>query len=240
MKETYIILAGGVEVRWKVASSKMLVPILGQPLIRRTCSLFKKINNISFVVYSNNKEIIGEEIGFWPKSNSLEILEAITKTSPLWKGVTTILLGDVIFSNKAIEWIATTCPKNETPIQLFGKTGSNPYTQKPWAEIYGLRLLEDAKNVLLNCIDKTLQTHKKKKKIWDLYSVLLGMPVATKPVLKYPKSKIFVEILDWSDDIDTCEEYYNMLRLLSYLHDNPFLNANYMREILNKQRNPTN
>ena len=171
MEKTYIILAGGIQSRWKEASSKMLVPVFNQQLIRRTCSLLKN-NNVTPVIYSNDNE--------------------------------------------------------ETPIQIFGKTGSNLYTQKPWAEIYGLRVLDNAKNILLDNIDKALQAPKEKKKIWDLYSVLLGMAPATKPVLSYPKRKIFVEILDWSDDIDTPEEYHNIIRMLNYLSCNPFLNPNFI------------
>jgi hypothetical protein len=228
MEKTYIILAGGVQSRWKEASSKMLVPVFNQQLIRRTCSLLKN-NNGTPIIYSNDSEVIGGERSFWPEKHSLEILEAIAATHPLWRGITTILLGDVIFSKNAIQWIATT-HAYETPIQIFGKTGSNLFTQKPWAEIYGLRVLDNAKNNLLDNIDKSLQAPKEKKKIWDLYSVLLGMAPATEPVLKYPKSKIFVEILDWSDDIDTPEEYHNIIRMLNYLSCNPFLNPNFINK----------
>ncbi len=42
MAEVLIILAGGKQTRWGQYSSKMLAPVLGLPLIRRTCAQLRR------------------------------------------------------------------------------------------------------------------------------------------------------------------------------------------------------
>lgn len=219
--EALIILAGGRQERWGLYSSKMLAPILGQPLIRRTCAQLRRMGQPRPTIYSADAEVVGNERAFWPDRYQWTVLEAIAATSLLWRRQTTIILGDVVFSDQAMQWLAETRVDETTPIQLFGKTGPNIFTGKAWPEIYGLRFSISAGNRLLECIKETLNGPCERKKIWELYRALLRIPQAREPDYWYyyhpPQSHLFAEISDWTDDIDRPEEYWNLVPRLEQL-----------------------
>ncbi len=230
MRETLIILAGGKQTRWGQYSSKMLAPVLGLPLIRRTCAQLRRTGQPRPTIYSADAEVVGNERAFWPDRYQGSILEAIAATSLLWRRQTTILLGDVVFSDQAMQWLAETRVDKTKPIQIFGKTGPNEFTDKRWPEIYGLRFSLSAGNRLLECIEETLKGPCERKKIWELYRALLRLPQAREPDYWYlyhpPQSQLFAEISDWTDDIDRSVEYWNLVRRLGLL----IRNASVRRE----------
>lgn len=224
---TLIILAGGKQTRWTDQSNKMLSAIDGQPLIYRTYSLLQDVGMVEPVVYSKNQEVIGTKKSFYPESEQETVVEAISATSSLWKnGTITILLGDVVFSRNVLFWLAHSWLNENDPIQLIGRLGQNSFTGKPWPEIYGIRFLVSASERILQGIDSVLSGKYERKKIWELYRALIGEPQIEKPDLNYlyhpPKNNIFAVVKDWTDDIDTLEEYQNMIRLLAYLKGRPF------------------
>lgn len=219
--EALIILAGGKQVRWGQCSSKMLAPVLGRPLIRRTCAQLRRTGQPRPTIYSADAEVVGNERAFWPDRCQGTVLEAIAATSPLWRRQTTILLGDVVFSDQAMQWLAETGVDETNPVQVFGKTGPNEFTDKRWPEIYGLRFSISAGNGLLKCIDEALNGPCERKIIWELYRALLRIPQVREPDYWYyyhpPQSRLFAEISDWTDDIDSPEEYRNLVGRLGQL-----------------------
>ncbi len=221
MTEALIILAGGKQERWSQDSSKMMAPILDQPLIRRTCAQLGRTGQPRPTIYSADADVVGDERAFWPDRYQETVLEAIAATSPLWRQQTTILLGDVVFSDQAMQWLAETGVDETEPVQLFGKTGSNIFTGKAWPEIYGLRFSVSAGHRLLECIRETLNGPNERRKIWELYRALLKIPQTREPDYWYyyhpPQSHLFAEVSDWTDDIDRPEEYWSLVPRLEQL-----------------------
>jgi hypothetical protein len=226
MSNTLIILAGGKQTRWPDKTNKMLSPINGQPLIYRTYSLLQDVGFQKPIVYSKFPEVIGANESYYPEKDKETIVEAIAASSCLWNdGMITILLGDVVFSRNVLALLSRSLLNDSYPIQLIGRLGHNPFTGKPWPEIYGLRFLGSASEKILKSIDEVLNGKYERKKIWELYRALIGVPQIEKPDSEYlfhpPRNKIFALVNDWTDDIDTPEEYHNMTRLLDYLKQRP-------------------
>lgn len=81
-----------------------------------------------------------------------------------------------------------------------------------------IRFLRCAGDKLLEAIETAMYAPFPRKKIWELYRVLIGLELPNFPNEDYfskaPDSKLFKGINDWTDDIDTEEEHRIMNELL--------------------------
>ncbi len=130
------------------------------------------------------------------------------------------MLGDVVWSKAAVAQLLT---PTRLDWQFFGKLGSNVFSEKTWPEIYAVGFRVSASLTVLSAATQLLAQDTWRKKLWELYRVMLELPVPNqRPDLGYlfypPASDRFCVVPDWTDDIDDLNEY---LRLCRFLSNNP-------------------
>ena len=108
------------------------------------------------------------------------LFEGIRQTYRYWDDVTTILLGDVIFSEDVFNDVLM----RPNGIRLIGRSGQNLVTGKKASEIFALSFSSD-KNQDISGFSGG--------RLWDLEASSLRHD--------------FVNIQDWTDDLDSPEEY---------------------------------
>lgn len=117
---------------------------------------------------------------------------------------TTILLGDVAFSDKAIDTILSTTESRD--VIWFGRTGPSEITGHPWKELFALSFLPEHQAKFLERIEALKDILKKRDDLatggWPLY----GMQAHNCPD-DWSPSEWLVEINDETDDFDCGEDY---------------------------------
>lgn len=98
------------------------------------------------------------------------------------------LLGDVVFSNECIKKILN----DEEFLSIYGRRGANPITGKEAREIFAFSVCK-MNYVPVISVLYLLWKRDKKSKLWDFYR-------------EYVKHH-FIEIDDFTDDLDSPEEY---------------------------------
>lgn len=129
-----------------------------------------------------------------------------SSTRPFWSehGRTILLLGDVYFTDEAIRAIAAGSP---TAYRVFGRYRASKVTGTPYGEIFaaswGPARLE-AMDVHLAEVERLRRAGESRRPPgWLLLRLWQGTPVQ-RHVVKPP---IWVEIDDWTDDLDTPADY---------------------------------
>lgn len=206
-----LILAAGNGDRWDGSIPKQLVQIRNKPLINGT---IRQVEHIEHCIVTHNKEIIGALNGsdhFEPKQRRW-ITETLLSTRSLWRERTLILLGDVVYSDEAID-LMLDCTK---PLSVFGCK---------W-EIFGLSFsLENSIKVAgaLRAAREHAEQGGGRGKLWEFYRTYCGIPLSNTQTLE---KEVFVPINDLTNDIDAIEEYY--LHLQAY----PLLGRKSMDDII--------
>jgi hypothetical protein len=189
------IMAQGKGSRWdhnipNVANYKQLLQINDkETIIQRTIRQFARYNptvvaNEDFAPFVPILQSLHEPTG--------TINEGILSLNKHWNnvGYTTILLGDVVFSNDAVNTIIN-CNYDFT---IFCRLGANTLTGKSAREIFGLKF----NHLKISWMIRLLMTLKDEQapKLWNMYEKLVGL-------LPSP-----IEIIDdYTDDVDSIEEY---------------------------------
>jgi hypothetical protein len=225
------ILAQGKGSRWEgenlPSEYKQLVPMgNGELLVHRTIRQIREtlggyitvdVNLIApgdFLLYAINENIdfrsFREPIGC--------ILEGICRTKKEWEGHRIVfLLGDVVYSNYAIRHIVNARHR----LAFFGRKSGNPITGKEAREIFALGFNDD--KLVQYCIwDRMREIYfrqeNKDAKLWTFYDYLTNKKTWDSVV----KGSAFHVINDYTDDIDSPEEYnlfYEKLKELALADD---------------------
>lgn len=231
-----IILAGGKGLRWQasvrqrqpdgseadallVVNNKLMVEVDGKPLLQRSLSILRELEIPDPVVYGEVPGLPSSVERFIAKNPPAEVVGAIKACEPIWRDAceVCVLLGDVVWAPGAMDRVFAPSGHDWT---FYGKLGANVFTGKAWPEIYAFRFRTVAADQVLEAADYLLRTLVWRRKFWELYRLLLGLPVpANTPdqgELFYPPSSgSFVVVPDWTDDIDTLEEYLRLSKLLA-------------------------
>ena len=217
-KTVCIIPCAGKATRWGnyLGINKHFIKINGEILIERIVKLFKKycLTDHQIYVVGHNKqyELTGTKL-FVPKHNYEEYGEAdkYLCSESLWNSVgrTIVLLGDVWFSEEAMETIVG---YKGDYWHAFGRTTDSSYTGCPWRELFAQSFLtkhqvNHKKNLLsLGKLDKTGIV--KISSGWAHLNLMSRLDVNTDNVdypSKFPLS--FTVIDDFTDDFDFPEDY---------------------------------
>jgi choline kinase len=104
---TALILCAGTGERWGdfTGSPKQLAPINNESLLQRTVRLLKSRKIDSIHIISHDERLRLEGCHFFRPENSRWTAETLSSTRELWTERTLILLGDVFFSEKAMDCI---------------------------------------------------------------------------------------------------------------------------------------
>ncbi len=131
------------------------------------------------------------------------ILDGMMQIFPLWESErTVVLLGDVVFSYKALDLILGT----QEPIAFVGRPGQNPIIRKKAAELFGISVSREMYgDVYDHCVRMTARgaAINYPPKLWALYRLVCGFEYDE---YKYEK-KILLDPEDYTDDLDSVEEY---------------------------------
>jgi hypothetical protein len=128
------------------------------------------------------------------------ITETVLKTRKVWNLVSIFLLGDVIYSNEALEKILYY--DHIEPFHFFGTVN----------EIFGFSLTRHQNQGLIETAFRTIITHAERNpdlpgigKLWALYNCVDRRPFL-RPATHFDK-RLFTFIHDYTTDIDTPEQY---------------------------------
>jgi hypothetical protein len=185
-----LILAAGESVRWQGDTLKQLMPFAGETVLARMIRQAEPYAEVT--VISHEPDIQAASAGrYYDPPNHRWLVETLLSTVILWDPRTVVLLGDVIYSDEAIQTIMS-CDKNVT---VYGNR----------AELFALSFTEACvarvQAVLGQCL---VDAHKSGLgKLWQFYRAFCGFPLNA----AYFEERIFRMIDDYTDDIDTLEDY---------------------------------
>lgn len=204
-----IILCAGDATRWGsyLGLPKQLIPIGDESLLDRTVRLLRAHNLNEINIVSHDDRLNIESCSFFKPLKHQWVVETLLSTQSLWGDKTIILLGDVFFTESALNTIISGSNKN---IHFYGRCEGSRYTSTPWGEIFALSfgrdnqfsLIEDIQNVIS---DAALGG---RGKLWELYRSLANFPLNKHMFEK----KIFIQIDDFTDDFDTPDDYKKILK----------------------------
>lgn len=206
------ILAQGAGSRWKEglrfigqydlpSESKLMIPVDGEPNLLRTTRMLTELGVSEYTVIAEGTMFTPEQVEMLPnKIKTLHyagnILHGIYQL--LQMGESHIfLLGDVIFSRQLL---ADIFAYDEREYTLWGRQDGNPVTGKAAPEIFALtvnKIFVPLVKVHMELI-KSYET-----KLWG-----------------YKRHYLFEgnweEVTDWTDDIDSPEEYVKFFEKLEW------------------------
>jgi len=216
-KVTCVILCAGEATRWGnyLGVKKHFIKIEGEPLLNRTVRLFKKYckvdHKIHVIAHSKEYHLPGTEL-YIPKHNIKEYGEAdkYLCSEELWNksGRTIVLLGDVWFSEYAMETIVE---YQGSSWKAFGRVDSNFLNGCLGGELFSQSFLNTHINqhkkqlLLLGQIYK--QTKIEKASGWGHLNLMLKLEIQGHHIEKYLKSPLFTEINDFTNDFDFPSDY---------------------------------
>ena len=217
---TVILACGGNQARWQhpVHSRKHLVPIFEEPLLHRTVRQLCDRDVFEIVIISSD-EILARPPAtlISPVQPSLTMnIDKILSSRHVWSHTerTTLLFGDVVFSEKAMDAIIN-C--EEPYIQWFGRAGPNSLTRHPYGEIFGLTFTIAASSLLRRAakrlrkslvLIRRLQSKRWQRiaplrgNAWECYNRMHGMGWEDRT-----PTDDWTEINDMTDDFDYGHEY---------------------------------
>ncbi len=227
-KHKIIILCAGDGSRWNnfLGLPKQLIPINGEALLHRMVRLCHEHNITDISIVTHNKKLESDGATLFHPPLCRWTAETLLSTKEMWSSRTTILLGDVFYTESAMKKILTT----ESPLQFFGRPSASNYTFTPYGELFALCFSAESVNTITNACCTVIADGVAggKGKLWQLYRSIVGAELNQHHIEK----DFFFPIHDFTDDIDSPEEYEKVIKryemytsykltrimLLSYLH----------------------
>ena len=198
-----VILCAGDASRWGdyLGVPKQLVTFNGESLLHRTERLLRKKGCHDITVISHDDRLRLETCSFFRPERFQCTTETFLSTRSLWGEMTLVLLGDVFYTQNAIERIVS----YTNGIHVFGRPGGNLFTGSPYGEIFAFSFARDCADEMLENAERVCVDAKEggRGKIWELYRSLAGFSLAESRT----EREIFVSIHDFTDDVDSPEEY---------------------------------
>lgn len=190
------ILAAGDSERWKGRTPKQLMEFDGETIVGR---IIRQLDGDAVVVSDNHDILKG--VGATPfdrRSRRNWITAAVLlDTRHYWGSRARVFLGDVIYSDEA----TATILDSTAPLAVFGKR---------W-EIFALSFSQVAQPEVIKALKLTISQAEAgdRGKLWEFYRNYAGLDVTDKHALE---DRIFHHITDWTDDIDTLQEYCDFMQ----------------------------
>ena len=201
----YIIMCGGKYEKWN--TPKHLVNIHGEPLVARTIRLLKECGVSDIAISTNNEGFNNFGVPLLHHKNPYILPkdhDAVTPWLDAFYPVNSpvcYLMGDVVFSPKAIKTIVET---NTDDIEFFAS--APPFAKnycKEWAEPFAFKVVNTKH--FFEAIEQT-KIYEKQGKFyrqpvsWELWQVIKGTRLAKVDYTNY------TAINDYTCDIDTPDD----------------------------------
>lgn len=207
----YVIMCGGFYEQWK--TPKQLQIVKGEVLVERTIRLLKENGVKDIYISSNDPRFDNYGVPRLEHNNSYRYEDGILKGYwldafyPNFKDEDKVcyLMGDVYYSNKAIDTIVHYKTNNNV---LFGNSVAKNEQHANWGEPFGYKV-NDYKTFMSGVVEvKKLYDEGKVKRnplIWELYRYLNNLDINIQDI-----KDNYVCIDDTTMDIDTPEELEKM------------------------------
>lgn len=184
--KVFILAAGyGTRGRTDFAENKLAFKINGEPLLSRTLRLLKQngVSDINVVVRGDRDKQTMENIAMLPEDvkaiqtqgdhkNSFKELLA---TMPYWSGDTLILLGDLVFSDRACKYMLGMWLGNLTVFGWGKKEGITPKRHHQFCdhgEVFAIKIRGGSLAVYRDWFSKL------PLKFYDLWNIVYGLKVS--------------------------------------------------------------
>ena len=216
MTTTAFVMAQGEQQRigHRLVGPKQLIPIFGdQTIFERTIQQIRAagVKRIVAVVHGGpwwtqvlTKPDTCVETYIHPNPGA-SVVGGILQCKHLWSDQRNVFfLGDVVYSHSAVRHMVGV-PTSGQSVVLYGRSGPNRFTKKVFSEIFGCSFEknEDPISKLAEKYGVNWTRHQDTK----LFTAKDALPwVDVKPT--------FIEIDDYTDDIDTEDDYVKRLPIL--------------------------
>lgn len=189
-------MCDGLGSRWikNDVKYKHLIPLDNLPIVFRTVRQLKQYNTKIILIAPDEFKYYPEcpndiqitTLGYREDQNRT-LIDGILKTEKFWKGRVNIILGDVIFSHKAIKLLYNRDLYNhDYPIFILGRKGRNVITGKAAKELFALSFTD------FKIKDHFQQLLKSSGKLWNYY---------------YQFHPHLIDPEDYTDDIDSPQAF---------------------------------
>jgi molybdopterin-guanine dinucleotide biosynthesis protein A len=205
-----ILCCAGDQRRWRnhLGVPKQLAPFGGVPLLKRTIDQLaaRGVHDVAATAFDERFQAVG--IPLCIPTTSILPGTGIGFSSGFWSTSerTLVLLGDVFFSEVAMDALVSA---PDTAATWIGRNSSN--ATKPYGEIFAVSIPLACQQAMRDAAAKVFDLNRRnlisRMTGWELYGVLNGMD-PTKPVT----GPNWVNIDDESDDFDFPEEYEAWMR----------------------------
>lgn len=194
----FFILAAGQQTRWGNRGLKQLVTINKKPLIRRTYEQFSKHGTVHIVtIHKDIRRLFPKETIITPEDYRYTITSALS-TQDHWDQRSTILLGDVYYTDEAVKTIV----QNNDPFKVFGSARH--------VEIYAISFTD--KDGVIEAAEQGVKNADEggRGKLWEIYKPYSGVQLKVEYPVPIPDfNEYFIRIEDDTQDFDTEEEWLN-------------------------------
>lgn len=192
-------LSRRIALQGDIPEYKQLIQVGTETLLGRTLRMVKAfgINSDDIVVVAPEsfKGYTGD-VRLHTLDSPGKLLNGIAKCEGFWLDErVTILLGDVLFSRDGLGEILD----SSGTFSLLGRIGPNQSTGKSASELFGFAMADEVyEQIAFACRHITRKGSDLNGKLWDLRSVLME---------RQPDEVEFFQTIDWTDDVDSVEEY---------------------------------
>lgn len=193
-----IIPAAGAGSRWNNfrGTEKHLAIVENEILLNRTINQFKRYTT-DIIVVSKDKLDIDVSVEY-PFEGDWNDAAKLYSSAHLWAADRNVIaFGDVWFSDKAVETIAT----NTDEIQFFMRPKASKITGKNYKEIFAISFDGGQKEFVRNTLQQVIEENKKGPGTYLLYKKIRNLENLRVQEHFINKSH-YVEINDWTEDFD--------------------------------------
>lgn len=218
MDPKVLILAGGKMSRWRVDGKlymgieKHFAKINGEPIIKRTIRQLNERGLTPVIIADKAKyELDGAQI-YYPEIDPARWeCDKFMNSREIWSlDRTIILLGDVYFSDQALDIILG---YKDREWQMFGRAFNSDI--KNYGEGFAFSFYSEHHDRIFGVLNRAIRLHNEGiiDGGWEYYKAWIGLPdYLMNTHLVGPN---FTNINDETDDLDYPEDYDNMLKKLT-------------------------
>jgi hypothetical protein len=199
-----LILCAGKASRWNnfLGVPKQLAPVHGETILDRCVRLLREqgIQDIHIVTHDERFRVAG--CGVFPPRCCEMTMDSFLSTKALWAERTLVLLGDVWFSEAAMQRIVSSPGR----IALFGRPNFSRYTGCARPEMFGFAFAGAAADEVRRSAEAARHYRgygATPGKLWSFYYCITG------PRLRMwlTEREIFQVIDDFTNDFDSAMDY---------------------------------
>ncbi len=205
-----LILAAGEQTRWgDNGRPKQLVDIGGEPLLVRLVRQCRERGHEPVVVTHDDRLKLSQRT-FAPAARRW-VVETLLFTRELWEPRTVVLLGDVVFTEEAIDKVLA-C---RSPMQVFGRKELRWRLVGRYYEIFALSFDRACHQRIGWTLDKSIEEALRRPgplagKLRTFYEVYCGLDLGS----FQHEDEVFYPIEDWTEDIDAPEDYQQFVDMI--------------------------